>query len=154
TDDLVVQDPTGSRHTFRVGNSGLILKLFANGTRELCQFDGAGRCRRKALVRRPASAALWMRGYAYSPGGDLVTTADTIRGTVRYRHDAAHRLIEETLPEGGVRRFTQNAAGNLIEQPGLAKTVMDSGNRLKEANGEVFSYDARGNLRERRGPAG
>lgn len=152
--DLVVQDPTGAGHTFQIGSSGLILKLLANGSRELCEFDGTGRCRRKALVRKSASAALWMRGYTYSPAGDLLTMVDTSRGTVNYRHDAAHRLIEETLSEGGERRFMQDVAGNLIEQPGLANAVMDPGNRLKEANGEFFTYNVRGNLQERRGPTG
>src|SRR5205823_4874713 len=37
--DLVIQDPTGTQQRFQFGATGLIAKLLANGSRELCQFD-------------------------------------------------------------------------------------------------------------------
>src|SRR5262249_35351074 len=44
---LIINDPTGARHVFQYGESGLIRKLLANGTRELCQYDPEGRCLHK-----------------------------------------------------------------------------------------------------------
>ena len=95
-----------------------------------------------------------MRGYAYSGAGDLLAVADTNRGTTKYRHDAAHRLIEEVRPDGHARRFQHDAAGNLLEQPGLKGVVIEEANRLKEANGERFTYNHRGDISERQGPNG
>ena len=95
-----------------------------------------------------------MRGYAYSATGDLLTVADTKRGATKYRHDAAHRLMEEIPPGGPARRFQHDAAGNLLEQPGLKDVVIEEANRLKEANGERYSYNNRGDISERQGPNG
>lgn len=152
--DLVVQDPTGATHRIQVGKTGLIVKHLANGSRELCQFDPAGRCRRKAVLRGAQHGSLWMRSYVYSAAGDFLAAADTQKGTTKYRHNAAHRLVEETPPSGPARRFEHDAAGNLILQPGLANVVIGEGNRLSEANDEVFTYNDRGNLCQRQGPSG
>src|SRR5262249_20675505 len=50
--DLTIQDPTGAKHGFKLSESGLIARLFANGDKELCHFDDSGRCLRKVMVRR------------------------------------------------------------------------------------------------------
>jgi RHS repeat-associated protein len=152
--DWIIQDPTGARHRFEVGKTGLVVKHLGNGAKELCQFDRDGRCRRKAVMHNHKDSTLWMRGYAYSATGDLLTVADTKRGTTRYRHDPAHRLIEEIPPAGPARRFRHDAAGNLLEQPGLKDVVIEDANRLKEASGERFSYNKRGDLSERQGSKG
>lgn len=152
--DRIVRDPAGGRHHFQVGKSGLVVKHLANGSKELCQFDQDGRCRRKALIRGHQDPTLWMRGYVYSAAGDLLAVADTNRGTTKYSHDAAHRLIEETRADGQARRFQHDAAGNLLEQPGLKDVVIGQANRLEEANGERYSYNNRGNISERRGTRG
>src|SRR5262249_26269562 len=100
-------------------------------------------------------SAPWIRRYEYSAAGDLVTAADNRRGTTRYRHDAAHRLAEESAPEKGpARRFELDGAGNLVRLPGLANVVMGEGNRLKEANGVVFTKNSRLTPPRRQGPAG
>jgi RHS repeat-associated protein len=148
--DLVVQDPTGARHRFQFGKTGLIVKNLANGSRELCQYNEDGRCRRKAVVRGKDSS-LWMRGYNYSPTGDLLSVADTLRGMTKYRHDAAHRIVEEIPPDAAPRRFEHDASGNLVKQPGLTDVVVGDCNRLKEANGDLFNYNNRGLLVERKG---
>jgi RHS repeat-associated protein len=152
--EWVVQDPTGTRHRFQVGKSGLVVKHLANGSKELCQFDKDGRCRLKALIHSRQDSTLWMRGYAHSAAGDLLMAADTKRGTTRYRHDAANRLAEEIPPDGRPRRFLHDAAGNLLEQPGLKDVVIEEANRLKEANGERYRYNNRGDISERQGPRG
>ena len=147
--DLVVEVPTGATHRFEFGRTGLILKHLANGTRELCQYDPEGHCRRKALMRGNG-LSLWMHGYSYSAAGDLVVVADTNKGTTRYRHDAAHRILEEARPDGVTRRFEHDWAGNVLKQPGLNGVVIGQANRLKEANGDLCAYTIRGHLSERR----
>src|SRR5262249_24555055 len=113
--ELLVADPTGAKHRFQIGAAGLIVKRLANSTREVCPFDGEGRCRRKAVVRDSRDAAR-IRSYAYSAAGDLLGVADTREGTTRYRFDAAHRFIEEARPVGPPRRFEHDGAGNLLLQ--------------------------------------
>ena len=152
--DLVVQDPTGAKHRFEISKNGLIAKHLADGSQELCQFADDGRCWRKALFRRGRQDSLWLRGFAYSAAGDLTTVADTRKGATKYRYDAAHRLLEETRGDGTVERFAHDAAGNLLAQAGLTGVVVGEGNRLEAANGEVFTYNDRHHLSERRGPAG
>ncbi len=152
--DRIVQDPTGGRHRLQVGETGLVVKHLANGSKELCQFDQDGRCRCKALIHNRQDSTLWMRAYAYSAAGDLLAVADTNRGTTKYRHDGAHRLIEEIRPVGHARRFRHDAAGNLLEQPGLKDVAIEDANRLREANGERYGYNNRGDLSERQGPRG
>lgn len=147
--DLVVQDPTGERHRFQFGKTGLIVKHLANGSRELCQYDEDGRCRRKAVVGANDNS-LWMRSYNYSPAGDLLNVADTQKGTTKYRHDAAHRVVEEILPDAAPRKFEHDASGNLVSQPGLTDVVVGDGNRLEEANGDLLNYNSRGLLVERK----
>lgn len=151
---LVVQDPTGAQHRFQFSTTGLVAKLLGNGSRELCRFDVDGRCRHKAVIRDAQHGSPWMHGYAYSAAGDLVAVADTTSGTTTYRHDAAHRLAEETPPDGPPRLFEFDAAGNLVRQPGLSNVMLGEGNRLKEANGEVFTYNDRCNLCRRQSLSG
>src|SRR5262249_50240843 len=144
--DRIVQDPMGGRHRFQVGKTGLVVKYLANGSKELCHFDHDGRCRCKALIHDPEDSTPWIRRYAYSATGDLLAISDTKRRTTKSRHDAAHRLIEEISPGGHARRFHQDAAGNLLEQPGLSGVVIAAANRLTEANGERYSYNNRGDV--------
>jgi RHS repeat-associated protein len=147
--DFVIEDPTGASHRFQFGPTGLILKQLANSSRELCQYDSQGRCRRKALLSSNGHS-LWMHRYGYSAGGDLVVVADTNKGTTEYRHDAAHRVSEELCSNGKILRFEHDRAGNVLKKPGLADVVIGQANRLKEVNGDLCTYTTRGHLGERR----
>jgi RHS repeat-associated protein len=151
---LVITDPTGAKHRVRVGDGGVIAKHLANGARELCLYDAVGRCRRKAVVWDDRYRPPWMRSFSYSRAGDFLGVTDTVHGTVRYRYDQAHRIAEETVTEGSRRAFEYDPAGNLRFQPGLTDVEMDSGNRLRAANGDRFTYNDRDQLSAREGPAG
>ena len=151
--DLVITDPTGSRHRVTVSEGGLVAKQLANGARELCLYDAVGRCRGKAVCRNGQYTRPWVRSFAYSRAGDLLRVTDTMQGTVRYRYDEAHRLVEEVLPDGSRRPFSYDPAGNLIVQPGLADVQIASGNRLDTANGDRFAYNDRDHLSAREHPA-
>jgi RHS repeat-associated protein len=149
----LVVDPTGAVHRLEISPNGLLARVLANGTAELCQYDARGRCRRKAAVRG-GSTSPWLRTYHYSAAGDLRTATDTGAGVTRYGYDAAHRLVEEVLPGGVSRAYQHDAAGNLLRQPGLTDVVVDPGNRLRAANGARFTYNERDQVTGREGPAG
>jgi RHS repeat-associated protein len=152
--DLVITDPTGARHLIRAGDGGLVAKHLANGARELCLYDATGRCSRKALAQNGQHRPPWIRSFTYSRAGDFLGVADTAQGTVRYSYDKAHRIAEETLPDGSRRTFGYDPAGNLRFQPGLTDVEVDSGNRLRAANGDHFTYNDRDHLSGRKGPSG
>ncbi len=149
---LTITDPSGRQHKFAT-TTGLLLWTLPNGSRELCQYDAAGRCLSKHLIRKDLSKT-WSRTYTYSAVGDLLQVQDSERGTTTYQYDAAHRLKLETLPDGTVRRFDRDPADNLIQQPGLEDVRMQQGNRLTEANGDTFEYNHRNSVVARRGRAG
>ncbi len=71
-----------------------------------------------------------------------------------YSYDAAHRLIGEAGPGGAKASFVLDAAGNLLDKPGLTRAQLLEGNRLARAEGERFTYDARNHLAERITDAG
>lgn len=152
--DLAIVDPTGACHRVRVSEGGLVAKHLASGARELCLYDAAGRCRRKAVVRDDQCAPPWMRSFTYSRAGDLLSVTDTLQGTVRYRYDQAHRIAEEALPDGSRRPFQYDPAGNLLLQPGLLDVQLASGNRLHTANGDRFTYNDRDHMSAREGADG
>jgi RHS repeat-associated protein len=152
--DLVITDPTGARHRVRVSDGGLVARHLASGTRELCLYDTTGRCRRKALARDGQYGTPWIRTYSYSPAGDLLGVTDLLHGSTHYRYDKAHRIAEETLPDGARRAFSYDSAGNLRLQPGLTGVEMAPGNRLRAANGDLFTYNDRDHLSARQGRSG
>ena len=154
--DLVITDPTGAKHHVQISPSGgLVARLLANGTRELCRYDATWALPlHKSVVSRSDDTPPWIRSYRYSAAGDLLSAIDTLHGTTRYRHDAAHRLIEEILPDGRRRPFEHDVAGNLVCQPGLTGVEIDSGNRLRFANSHTFTYNDRNHISAHKGPNG
>ena len=116
--DLIITDPTGSSHRVRVQRRGLIARHLAGGMRN-CAGMIRWSLSREGATRKTQHRAPWMRRFEYSPAGDLRAVADTVDGVVRYRHDRAHNIAEETLPDGSRRAFDFDAARNLLRQPGL-----------------------------------
>jgi RHS repeat-associated protein len=153
-DVLEIIDPTGAVHRMRVGPDGQIRRELANGTTEVIRYGPDGRCLRKGTDGPGKGPGRWSRRYVYSAEGDLRAIEEAGLGTTRYQYDAAHRLIHETLPDGSHRDFRYDAAGNLLHQPGLSDVEMAEGNRLRAANGAVFTYDDRDHIGRRDGAHG
>jgi RHS repeat-associated protein len=151
---ILITDPTSATQRLRVSPNGLIARTLSNGSAELCHYDNNGRCQHKSLLRPHGFAPPWIRSYHYSAEGDLLAVHDSQHGLTRYQFDAAHRLIRERLPDGSEREFRYDAAGNLLRQPGLRDVELDSGNRLRQANGDRFVYDERNHIRTREGSKG
>ena len=141
--EFQVEDPSGAVHSFRLSRSGLLSRQLSNGTWELVQFDADGRCQTKMVVQPQHSASTWLRRYAYSAAGDLLSVEDSQIGTTSYRYDAAHRLVSQTLPDNSTNQFVFDRANNLLAQPGLSGVELAPGNRLKKANGVEFEYNER-----------
>jgi RHS repeat-associated protein len=144
-----VTDPTGRTHVISVIGPGVFERAFANGTREISQYDPAGRCLLKAVLH---GSDTWIREYRYSAEGDLLEAKDSRNGTRRYVYDE-HRLVESN-GGGPSETYRYDPAGNLVEKPGLTGIRLAAGSRLAAAGGEVFDYDSRGRLASRAGTAG
>jgi RHS repeat-associated protein len=147
---LAIRDPRGLEHRIQALGNGLFLRTMAHGSTELAQFSERGQCLVKATARRRGTG-MWARRYSYSSEGDLLEITDTMRGTVRYVYDAAHRLIRAELPQGQGSFFQYDSGGNLLQQPGLADVAVRDGNRLNTANGDRFEYNARNHISGRSG---
>lgn len=140
-----VVDPTGARHRVEIHPHGLVERAFANGTRELSQYDGRGRC----LLRAAYDGRGELREaqqYGFDRAGRLRAVRDHAGRQTDYAYDAAGRLVGERTADGERRAFAHDPAGNLIRQPGLGGAVVGPGDRLERANGVVFTYDDRGRL--------
>jgi RHS repeat-associated protein len=152
---LVIEAPGGGAQRLQRGEHESLLMTLGNGTRALSLHDHDGRCVGRAVWRRRgASTALWSVEYSYSAEGDLHKIVDNARGATEYAYDAAHRLIGEAGPGEAKIAFALDAAGNILDKPGLARAQLLEGNRLARAEGERFGYDARNHLAERITDAG
>jgi RHS repeat-associated protein len=150
-DTLLIHDPGGQAQTLRFAGHGLVVKGLSNVWIEVSQYDAAGRCLFKASARRETSDEPWFRTYRYSGEGDLVQTLDSERGTTGYQYDPGHRLKAAVGAGGKVQAFEYDAAGNLLNQPGLEGVGLREGNRLETANGEQFTHNDRNHVAAREG---
>jgi RHS repeat-associated protein len=147
---LNIVDPTGNNHRVRA-NSRLIYRNMSNGSSEVGLWDRTGRCLLKTYWSSRNPETRWTRFYEYSGSGNLMTVMDNMRGSTRYEYDRCHRIIAEILPDRTPRLFQYDAAGNILLQPGLQGVTLDSGNRLRTANGDRFTYDSRNHISRREG---
>ena len=148
----IVVDPGGQTQRLRVVGPGLVERACSNDIEELSQYDTAGRCLLKAAEGGRMRKG-WARKFEYSGEGDLVRRDHTLRGTVTYEHDDAHRLAKVRFPNGATQEFEYDRVGNLLRGPELSARVQ-AGNRLLEANDSRFSYNDRDHVASREGPAG
>jgi RHS repeat-associated protein len=144
---VVITDPGGIRHHIRCGPHGIAERRFSNGSQEIAQYDGVGRCLLKALRR--SGGALWTRRYEWSGEGELRRVDDSAEGVFQHEYDAGHRLRRRILPGGRVEHYEMDAANNLLRQPGLDEVTLQEGNRLLTANGLSVTYDDRNHIAER-----
>ncbi|QDU60485.1 putative deoxyribonuclease RhsB [Planctomycetes bacterium Pan216] len=150
---MTLVDPAGHHHTYEYSEGGLIFRKLASGTTELAQYDHQGRCLVK-IVGDAEHEARHVRRYYYTTAGDLHRVEDSLAGTTTYRHHGDHRLESEELPDGTIREFLYDPAGNLLRQPGLHAVTLQEGNRLQSANEEAFTYNDRNHLASRVGADG
>jgi len=151
---LTLIDPGGARHVIAPEGEGGIRKTLSNHRVERVRYDADGRCLEKLLVGGRSGDADWRRSYAYSLEGDLLSVRDSQGGETRYAYDPAHRIGRLTQPDGRTLEFRFDPAGNLIEQPGLSGVSVGDGNRIAQANGDRFEFNARNAIATRAGSGG
>jgi RHS repeat-associated protein len=151
---IEVRHPSGHTTVLDWDNTGTVRRQCANGTTELLQYSKEGRLQGRLTFRSHGGSSRWGTRYEYSAEGDLLEVSDSVRGSIRFEVDAAHRLVAQTLP-GGVRHaYVLDAAQNLISTPGLGTMQLDSGNRLFTTPRERFHYNDRNHLAARAGVDG
>jgi RHS repeat-associated protein len=154
---IVLDDPTGRRRVIEPATDGSVSIDHGNGTHEVQQFDAAGRIVGRTCARpddRVGRGLRWNVRHQYTPDGDLIATSDSIRGTVRYGLDEAHRLVRTQQDGGAPVTYRHDAANNLVELPAVGVVELAPGNRVRTAATEQFHYDARGRLARRVGANG
>ena len=144
---LLIVDPTGGEHRLHLDGHGRVSLILENGTTLESRYDFRGKCLAKTRSGGSNDAA-WSRTFEYSAEGDLLTAIDSITGTTRYEH-SGHRLIREIQPDQTRHDYRYDAAGNLLEQPGLAGVRIAEANRLAVASGDQFFYNNRGHVARR-----
>ncbi len=142
---LAIRDPTGASHTIRVTEDGLAFRTMPNGSSEISQYDGGGRCLlRAANLRSPVGPRTVQ--YEYSPEGDLRAVRDNKLGMTEYEYDADHRLSGMRLPGREIQRIAYDPADNLLRKPGLKRARIVGGNRLVATDLDDLEYDDHGRV--------
>jgi RHS repeat-associated protein len=149
-----ITDCTGETHRVSFPARDVSVREHTNGSREYTRFDGDGRVHVKIVHQKQLTFDHWVRRYSWSEDGDLLAEQDSILGSTAWAYDRAHRLKQATLPDGSTQAFSYDAAGNLLQAPGLSGVTLQNGNRLASANGDRFDYNNRDHVSKRVGQHG
>lgn len=90
---------------------------------------------------------------SYDAAGNRLETVDAEGRAVRYGYDATGQLIEEDAGDGQAAKYTYLPGGDRGTREQHGETVRyryDAANRLLAAGRETLTYDANGNVIERR----
>ena len=105
--------------------------------------DADGRLTRQTIT---GVAGPIHRSYTYDPAGNLTARHDSLKGPRHYTYDPMGRIIRSVHPENQVDELRYDPAGDLLNPlPG------DDGLRHAEYNHILYTFDAAGNLVDRRG---
>ncbi|MEN0586041.1 MULTISPECIES: RHS repeat-associated core domain-containing protein [unclassified Kosakonia] len=112
-------------------------------------FDRLGRLSTQQVLQH--DLPLFASGFAYDRAGNLTLREDSLWGSDRYSYDPVGRLTAHTTPDGALRQFVQDAAGNQLQTQ--TREVNDSaGGWFREGihHGVRYVFDRAGELRQRR----
>lgn len=140
---LVITDPTGREHQVRPLGGGIFVREYDGGRSETVQYHPNGNCLQRVV--EGGGAAPWVRSYAHTAEGYLVERQDSLRGTTRFHHDAAHRVVLEQPPRSTPLVYEHDAAGNLVRNGATQATYL-AGNLIATANGKSFAHDDHQNV--------
>ncbi len=124
---------------------------YPNGITGVWSYDASGRI--TGIACRDAGkrdVAVWT--YEYDAAGNR-TSARTGGAATSYAYDPAGQLLSEDAGGGKAVRYEYGPGGNRVKTIRAGATIAsrcDAAGRLVESGGETFSYDANGNLSERR----
>ncbi|EOL8978583.1 RHS repeat-associated core domain-containing protein [Cronobacter turicensis] len=113
------------------------------------QYDAQGRLTAQEVTQ--GDLPLFASGFAYDRAGNMTLRQDSQWGDDRYRYDPVGRLVAHSEPDGALRQFVHDAAGNHL--PTRIQAVDDSpGGWFREGvhEGVRYVFDRAGELRQRR----
>ncbi|WLH21919.1 DUF6531 domain-containing protein [Pseudomonas sp. FP215] len=124
-----------------------------NGLQQRQAWTPNGQLREQALGKRGDPQRLVVRNYRHDAAGQLTRIDDTRRGALSYRYDPLGRLLAaQTI--SGEETFAFDPASNLLDpqaprRPNQYGPTKLLDNLLRDYVGTHYSYDERGNLKER-----
>jgi len=83
--------------------------------------------------------------FTYDGVDNVLTKADTT-GTSSYSYDSLYRLIQAIHPASATETYTYDSEGNRLTDALGAGYTYDAANRLLSMNGTTFTYDGNGNM--------
>jgi len=113
------------------------------------RYDRLGRLTSQQVLQN--DLPLFASGFAYDRTGNLTLREDSQWGSDRYAYDPVGRLAAHTAPDGVLRQFIHDAAGNALQTQ--IRDVNDSaGGWFREGlhQGTRYVFDRAGELRQRR----
>ncbi|EOE6860972.1 RHS repeat-associated core domain-containing protein [Cronobacter dublinensis] len=117
--------------------------------RRAMAYDTQGRLTTQEVTQ--GDMPLFASGFAYDRTGNLTRRQDSQWGDDRYRYDPVGRLVAHSEPDGALRQFVHDAAGNHLHT--RVQAVDDSpGGWFREGvhEGVRYVFDRAGELRQRR----
>ncbi|NWD83034.1 RHS domain-containing protein [Pseudomonas reactans] len=124
-----------------------------NGLHQRQSWTPNGQLLEQALGKRGDSQRLVVRNYRHDAAGQLTRIDDTRRGALSYRYDPLGRLLAaQTI--SGEETFAFDPASNLLDpqaprRPNQYAPPKLLDNLLRDYVGTHYTYDERGNLKER-----
>ena len=119
------------------------------------EWDASGRLVRVSY-RNAAKVEIDGCRYTYDNAGRPVRAIGVDGQAAEYRYDAAGQLIGESGGSGAIR-YAYAPGGNRVRRETGGKAVAykhNAADQVVQAGDEAIAYDRRGNMVERRGPAG
>ncbi|MCA9214702.1 MAG: PASTA domain-containing protein [Planctomycetales bacterium] len=96
--------------------------------------------------------------YAFDDAGNLAKVKETVSGIqTQYTYDASGQLLSESSTDGFLAKYRYAKGGNRLSRETASSKVdydYDQSDQLVRAGNEELTYDANGNLAQRRGPLG
>jgi RHS repeat-associated protein len=129
---------------------------YPDGAVRSCKYDVAGRATSLAITGRDGKTlADWKFGYDAAGNRTEIAQPDGTRR--QYRFDAAGQLTEESNGDQAKTVYSYAKGGNrakLVRAESTTEYKVDADDRLVAAGGETFTWDASGNLTERKDTKG
>jgi len=141
----------GSIEKFIYDEQGNVISIRrSNGTYTSFEYDDANRL--KALKNFNSTGELLDKyEYTYDENGNR-TSVTTKNGIINYQYDELDQLIQETLLDGTTISYEYDVTGNRTKKTvtngrsTITNYAYNDGNELVSVNGQVYTYDANGNL--------
>jgi RHS repeat-associated protein len=133
----------------------VIRRELQNGTYSTYNYDPSNRLLK--LINSKSTAEVISRfAYTYDNAGNRLTMT-TLDGLTQYAYDAIHQLNSVIYPDGSITSYNYDPAGNRISEVvdgNAINYVTNDLNQYTNVAGDVYTYDANGNMTSKTTPSG